>query len=75
MTPARFDQTLRELEETRPFQFYVVELNDGQRIKIDQPRSVAFRDGVAVFLGPFGRIKFFHYQNVTRVIVSPTTSI
>jgi hypothetical protein len=50
MTQELFEQLLRENIRRKPFLPFVVEMNDGKRIIVDNP-SVAFNDGGAVYVG------------------------
>lgn len=68
MTAENFDGVLRVLLDRRPFELFTVELNGGDRFEIDHPRSVVFREGVAVFIGPGKKIIWFDHDSVNKII-------
>jgi hypothetical protein len=69
MTAKEFEETLRGLLDRKPFQPFIVEYNDGERIEVDVP-DVAFSGGAAGFLGK-DFLHSFDYKNVKRFIASP----
>ncbi len=61
MTKERFDNLLEILLDAQPFRPFAVERIGGRKFEVDSPRSVAFRDGVAVFMpARGGPIPFDH---------------
>ena len=52
MTQEAFEDSLRSFLRREPFQQFVVELLDGQRILIDLPHTVAMGGGGACFISP-----------------------
>jgi hypothetical protein len=67
MTKDEFDKTLREFWWAKPPQPFVVELTDGTRIDVDDPKAVAFSEGGAVFLSPAYALVEFSCDNVLRI--------
>lgn len=48
MTADDFYRTMIEKLDREPFQPFVVEMNDGSRVQIDEADSVAIRGGLAI---------------------------
>ncbi len=67
MTKDEFEKTLREFWWREPPQPFVVELTDGTRIGIDDPKAVAFSEGSAVFFSPTDEFIPFSCENVLRI--------
>jgi hypothetical protein len=68
MTRETFDDTLRKLMRRRPFFPFAVELDNGERIEVDAPNSVAFDGGGAAFLNEHGEATFFACEQVRQFI-------
>jgi hypothetical protein len=49
MTNEEFEAAIMPLYEARPFQSYIIEMNDGSRHLIEKPFAVGFRDGHVTF--------------------------
>jgi hypothetical protein len=63
-----FDHTLRTLTQRRPFRPFTVAMVNGDRLEVDFPNAIAFREGTAGFIAP-GRIPvWFDHEGVSRVI-------
>ena len=58
-----FESQLRDLLRRDPFQPFVVMVNDGRSIFVDEP-AVAFGGGRAGFIGPDELVEFFDCENV-----------
>ena len=71
MTVEGFELVIQELTLTQPFMIYTIELKNGDFCEIDFPGALNLREGVAVFTGTNGRIKFFDSDSVLQVIVAP----
>lgn len=67
MSPDAFKHTLYALCNRRPFRPFVVELDDGTRLEIDQPHAVLARNGTAVFLPADGKPVWFDHMSVIRM--------
>lgn len=68
MTQDNFDTTIRLFVNRRPFQPFTVAMVNGDRLEIDHPNAIGFRDGVALFLSP-GRIPvIFDHEGVSEFI-------
>ena len=64
MTKEKFEISLREYLERRPFQPFVVELRDGRRLMVKQ-LPVAYSDGGAGFIDPSdGALVDFTHEEV-----------
>ncbi len=69
MTSENFARTLSVLVEAKPFTFFTLEMNDGSCVEIDDPRTVTWRDGTAVFLARDRRFHWFRCDKVMRIFV------
>ena len=69
-----FTDALTEYVRFTPFRPFTVALNNGDRLEIDHPKALAFRDGTALFAGPGGTPHIFDSQSVTQIIGDLTTS-
>ena len=63
MNVNEFENQLRILLRREPFQPFVVVVNDGRTIYVDEP-AVAFGGGRAGFIGPDEYVEFFDCENV-----------
>jgi hypothetical protein len=63
-----FDSTIRTFKHRTPFRPFTVSLVNGDRLEIDHPDALAFRDGVALFAGPGGVPSVIDHEGVNRVI-------
>ncbi len=52
MTAEMFERTLRSFVRHSPFQPFVMELEEGRQILIDDPEAVAFNGSGAGYIGP-----------------------
>jgi hypothetical protein len=68
MERERFDNTLRMLAQRRPFQTFTVAMVNGDRLEVDFPNAIAFRDGTALYIAPGGIPVWFDYEGVSQVI-------
>ncbi|MCI0332934.1 MAG: hypothetical protein L0228_06890 [Planctomycetes bacterium] len=68
MYAINFQQTLSELSRQSPFRPFVVELVNGERIEVDHPEALAFRDMRAIFITKEGRAHNFDPEGVTRIV-------
>ena len=67
MTKEEFDNTLREFWWAEPPRPFVVELTNGSRIDVDDPKAVAFNEGSGVFLSPAYELIGFSYDKVLKI--------
>ena len=74
MTAEKFDRTLRTLQELRPVRPVTVELHGGRQFDVDDPRMIAYRDGVAVYLAPGGRSVWFDHGDVSQIMEPPANT-
>jgi len=75
MTTENFDNTLRALQDMRPFRVFTVELHGGERFEIDHPNAIVVRDGVAVFVAPGGIPHLFDHESVNQIIAAGKNSL
>jgi len=62
-----FEPLMRANLRRRPFQNFIVELEDGQRLVIDDPQAAGFDGGSAGYVDPEGEIHFFSYEEVRNI--------
>jgi hypothetical protein len=70
MTAAEFERSLRALLQREPFEPFVIEYLDGERVEVDAP-YVAFSGGAAGYISPARHLHFFDHTNVKSF--HPTT--
>jgi hypothetical protein len=63
-----FDGALRTLKHRTPFRPFTVAMVNGDRLEVDYPDALAFRDGVALFVGTGGIPVLFGHEGVSEVI-------
>ncbi len=67
MSADDFQGTIRDKLSHEPFEPFVVELNDGNRIEFDRPNSLAVRGGLAGGFAKGGKIVIIEAANVKQV--------
>jgi hypothetical protein len=67
MTQETFEDSLRGFLRGEPFQQFIVELLDGQRILIDAPHTVAMGGGAACFMSPDYEFSTFSCEQVRDI--------
>jgi hypothetical protein len=68
MYAVNFELTLVELSRQSPFRPFVVELVNGERIEVDHPEALAFRNMRAIFITKDGHAHYFDPEGVNRII-------
>ena len=68
MYATNFEQTLTELAWQAPFRPFTVELVNGERIEVDHPEALAFRNMRAIFINKEGRAHYFDPEGVSRIV-------
>ena len=63
-----FDCALRTLKHCIPFRPYTLAMMNGDRLEIDYPDALAFRDGVAFYVATGGVSVRFDHEVVSAVI-------
>lgn len=63
-----FDNTLRTLTQSRPFRPFTLAMVNGDRLEVDFPNAVAFRDGTALYIAPTRVPVWFDHEGVSQVI-------
>jgi hypothetical protein len=74
MTAKDFFDVIITMMNRKPFRGFIVELQDGSRIEIDRPRSLAVRGGFAVGFASGGTYVRFDCENVRQVVEVETNS-
>ena len=68
MTVENFQALVEKLSERRPFRPFTIELSSGERLEVDHSHALAYRDGIATFIGP-GAVPFwFDHEGVVTII-------
>jgi hypothetical protein len=62
------DSTLRAFMNRRPFHPFTIALVNGDRLEVDYPQALAFREGAGVFPAPGHVPLFFDHGGVSQVI-------
>ena len=63
-----FTEAIVAFMDRRPFRPFTVVTVSGNRYEVDNPKSVAVNDGVALFAGPGGVPVIFDFDGVSEVI-------
>ena len=74
MVAENFENSLKALQQRKPFRPFTVELVSGSRFEVDFPDAVVIRDGVAVFIGPGGVPVLFDHEGVSQIIGERNTA-
>lgn len=71
-----FEAQLRQFIRRRPFLPFTIYFENGERIDVDVPHSVAFNGGSGAFIAPDEEIYFFNRKEVRNIAPTPaeTTS-
>ena len=72
MTVEHFQNVLLALHQHQPFEPFSVLLRGGERIDVDIPVALGFRDGVAVFLTSRGGPMVFNHETVLQFVPAPS---
>jgi hypothetical protein len=68
MDRGTFDNTLQMLTQRRPFRPFTVAMVNGDRLEVDFPNAIAFRDGTALYIAAGGVPAWFDHEGVSQVI-------
>jgi hypothetical protein len=68
MLAESFDSTLNAFMSRTPFQPFTVALINGDRLEVDHPKSLVWRDGVAIYVAPGGIPTIFDHEGVNQFI-------
>jgi hypothetical protein len=71
MVAETFSEVLGVFQRRRPFRPYIVQLVSGERILVEHPEALAFRDGVGAFISPRGEITLLDHEGVESVMDMP----
>jgi hypothetical protein len=64
----KFDAILRSLKNRKPFGPFTLAMVNGDRLEVDFPEALAFREGVASYLAAGGIPVWFDHQSVSEII-------
>jgi hypothetical protein len=67
MTNEEFEAAVEPLLEARPFQNFIIEMNDGARHLIESPRAVGYRDGHVTFSTRGRGPRFIHSKDIRQI--------
>jgi hypothetical protein len=68
MTNEEFESVVKPLHEARPFQPFVIEMNDGARHAIEKPLGLGYRDGTFVCAAKGRGPRIYRYEDVGRIV-------
>jgi hypothetical protein len=68
MDQSTFDATIRTFKHRTPFLPFTVALVNGDRLEVDHPDAVAYRDGVAMYVAAGGIPVIFDHEGVCQVV-------
>jgi len=70
-----FERALRSRLDRKPFEPFIIELEDGSRLEVRQKQDLSFYVGdSATYLRPDGSFDFVDRDNVLRILdLSPAT--
>ena len=74
MTAENFDKLFTILSSRQPFSLFTVELIGGQKLEIDSLLTLAYKDGVAVFIAPGGYPIMFDHESVLTINGAPAAA-
>jgi len=63
-----FDSTIQAFKHRTPFRPFTVAMVNGDRLEVDHPNALAFRDGVGLFVAPGGVPVIFDHEGVSQVV-------
>ncbi len=69
MMPLVFEETLTQMRRQEPFQPFVVELLNGNRINVEHPEALAYSQRRAVYVGKHGSLHIFDPDGVNQIIL------
>ena len=75
MTRENFEEALLFFTERKPFTPFTLELNGGERYKVEHPGRIAWTDVKGVFLGPGGLMRILDNESVLQIIDAPAHAI
>jgi hypothetical protein len=64
----KFNVTLRTLKNGKPFRPFTIAMVNGDRLEVDYPDALAFREGVALFVASGCVPVWFDHEGVSQVI-------
>jgi hypothetical protein len=63
-----FDRALRVYKHRMPFRPFTLAMVNGDRLEVDYPDALAFRNGAAMYFAAGGTPVLFDHEGVTSVI-------
>lgn len=67
MVAESFERVLKAFSKRKPFRPFVVELVSGDKLVIEHPEALVFRDSVAVFFCKQKEITIFDHEGVAQL--------
>jgi hypothetical protein len=67
MVADSFASALKALAKRKPFKSFTVELVSGERIVVEHPEALVFRDSIAVYFSPKREIAIFDHEGVAQL--------
>jgi hypothetical protein len=67
MVADSFARVLRAFSRRRPFKPFIVELTSGDKLLVEHPEALVFRDKVAVHFSPKHEITIFDHEGVSQL--------
>lgn len=69
MTRTSFEQDMQSFLRRKPFQPFVIELEDGEQWVVGQPEALFYHDGgTGIYFRPDGTFDFLDCENVKRLL-------
>ena len=72
MTNEEFEIAVEPLLDSRPYQAFVIELNDGTRHELESVRALSYRDGSVTYMTRGRGPRFLNCAEIRQII--PTTA-
>lgn len=63
-----FDSTIQAFKHRIPFRPFTVAMVNGDRLEVDHPEALVFREGVGVYVAPGGVPVIFDHEGVSQII-------
>ena len=67
MVADSFARSLKAFAKRRPFKPFIVELTSGEKLLVEHPEALVFRDSIAVHFSPKHEISIFDHEGVAQL--------
>lgn len=67
MVAESFASALRAFTNRKPFKAFAVDLVNGERIVVEHPEALVFRNSITVYFSPQKEIAIFDHEGVARL--------